>query len=172
MSVLMSHASPVVGSDALPRIDDDKNDSITGLIDDVGRELAYFDDNSTSLLSSQLDSYSLAYKLVTENIDGQLSRQRRSERTRARGLLTDIFLVLGSEVFLLCTIAIPASKLATVNQRVFIQRLRGWWASSPRPRGLTRLAANLCSPVAVHAVSARKRKFSEIGLNGLCFLTF
>ncbi|KAI8628766.1 hypothetical protein F5Y19DRAFT_437224 [Xylariaceae sp. FL1651] len=143
----------------------DKHKSISGLIETLDSELACFNDNSTPLFSSQLDSYTSAYKLVTENTDNNLSRQRRSERARARDLLTDVFLILGSEVFLLCAIAIPTSKLTTIDSRVFIQQLRVWWASSPRPRGLTTHAASLCSSVATHLVTARKRKFSEIGVN-------
>ena len=142
------------------------SDDINSLIQDLNTELSYFDDNSTPLLSSQLDSYTVVYSLLTQT-DDNLSKQRRSERARLRNLLTDVFLILGTEVFLLCAIAIPITKLSTADQKAFIHELRLWWDSSPRPRGLTIQAASLCSPVAFHLVSTRKQKFSDLGFNGL-----
>jgi len=147
---------------------DTATDAIDALIQLLEKEVALFDDNTTPLLCSQLNSFTSAYEIIKEDHNLKLSRQRLSDRARARDLLTDVFLILGPEVFLLCTFAITITRLSTIKSKEFIPRLRAWWASSPRPRGLTTTAADLTTPVKDLVSSARKRKFSDIGIEGLC----
>lgn len=140
---------------------------IDELIQLLTSELASFDDSISPLLSSQLNAFVSVSKLLKEDGDAPgLSKQRRSEKSRARDLLTDILLVLGAEVFLLCTFALPLTKLSTTKPKDLIPALRAWWTASPQPRGLTTMAATMCQSVSDIISSARKRKFSEIGING------
>lgn len=137
------------------------------LIKRLDVELASFDDGVRPLLSSQLNSFVAISKLLKDSEAPGLSKQRRSENCRARDLLTDVFLVLGAEVFMLCSFAIPLTKLSTTKQKDLIPRLRAWWTASPRPRGLTTMAATMSQSIHDIVSSSRKRKFSEIGINGV-----
>ncbi|KAK4073566.1 hypothetical protein Purlil1_13008 [Purpureocillium lilacinum] len=140
-------------------------DLVDEILSLVNAELECFDDNARPLLSSQLNAFGLVAKLFhDEDENGNLSKQRRSDRARARQILADIYSILGPEVLLLCAFSVSISKLASVKPRDAIAKLRLWWAESPRPRGLTTTAASFCRPIGDILSSARKRKLSEIGV--------
>jgi len=128
-------------------------------------QLDYFDDNAPSLLSSQLRSFHQIQQVFQGNHD-HLSRQRRSELSRAVNFLSDILSILGPEVFLLCSFALPITTLCTIRPQRCIPKLQDWWRSAPRPRGLTVIAAELCTPISELTRPDRKRKFSKIGIEG------
>ncbi|QSS61746.1 hypothetical protein I7I51_03923 [Histoplasma capsulatum] len=92
------------------------------------------------------------------------TKQRRGERQRLCNNLTDIFLTIGAEVYLLGTLAAPMSILSTETSRELVPKLRLWWKSAPRPNALSLTAAELCSTYSIAALvsSCRKRKISRI----------
>lgn len=140
------------------------NESLINLLE---AEMKAFGDHPCPLLSWQLEAFH-AYRTILEEDDASFalrSKQRRSELGRVRDLLTDIFVGLGIEVFLLCILAIQPSKLAPIRPRAFIPLLRRWWSVSSPPRGLTLTAKEICETYAVDAVvsSLRSSKISKIG---------
>lgn len=146
-------------------------------------ELKTFDDNASPALSSHLTAVSSVchlfedsvHKPVKQNNENRksergLSKQNLSIRSKVRNLLEDIFVSLGQEVFFLCIISITISKLGKIKPEYFIPQLRIWWHSANpwRPRGLTTVAAKLCQPLQELIHVNRKRKFSELGIQGTC----
>ncbi|KAK7178077.1 hypothetical protein PSPO01_15877 [Paraphaeosphaeria sporulosa] len=75
-----------------------------------------------------------------EESSNKRSKQRRSERKRARNLLVDIHSTVGPEAFLLCVLATSISKWATISPEVIIPKLRTWWKTALHPEGLTAIA--------------------------------
>lgn len=139
------------------------NSSIIQLLE---QEVAAFGDDHSPLLSYQIDAFNSHVSVLQEDDTSlaERSRQRRYERLRARDLLTDIFVGVGSEAFVLCTLAVPITTCGKATPRTFVPLLRNWWKSISRPRALTLAAAELCETYAIGALvsSSRKRKFSEI----------
>lgn len=135
------------------------------VIEDLKTQLALFDDNSKPLASKQLESYKSAHRLF-EKPRKSLSRSRVSERTRARKLLTDVFVKLGTEIFFLCAITIRIDTLCRLPAEDFLAQLESWWNTSRRPRGLTTQAGSMCSSAAVEMVSERQKEFDELGVSG------
>jgi hypothetical protein len=79
------------------------------------------------------------------------SRSNRSRRSIARTLLKDIFLNLGPDVFLLCTLAISYTRLAESRLRSenLTSLVRSWWSTVSHPKGLTATASDLCEVLIV-----------------------
>jgi hypothetical protein len=130
------------------------------------KERAAFEDESCPLLSWQVDSFAICYNLLREDAESlaKRSKQRRSERLRARTLLVDVFLAIGSEVFLLCVLAAPISKLEKISPKSDIPKIRTWWKTASHPHGLTEIATELCETYSIRTLvsSCQKRKLSEI----------
>lgn len=135
------------------------------LIEQLEREKATFDDEMHPLPSYQQSKFDLCCELLQEDaasLAGK-SRQRQSIRLRVRALLTDIFSDLGGEVFLLCTLAVPITTLATVSRKGLLPELRNWWKTSAHPQGLTRAAEDLrrLELIGITTVPTRKRQLSD-----------
>lgn len=139
--------------------------------------LKAFDDNASPALSSHLTAV-LSVRRLFEASDHEppnnakrrgLSKQNLSNRSKVRNLLEEIFASLGQEVVFLCIISITISKLGKIKPEYFIPQLRNWWHSAnlTRPRGLTTIAAELCQSLQEHLRANRKRKFSELGIQGM-----
>jgi hypothetical protein len=113
----------------------------------LGGQLATFDDNTCQLLSYQQTSFNSACTLLEESAESlrTRSRQQRSVVVRARQFLADIFQGLGPEVFLLCTLAVPTTKLAEIASSILFPAIREWWDVQSRPLGLARTATALCT---------------------------
>jgi hypothetical protein len=113
----------------------------------LGGQLATFDDNTCQLLSYQQTSFNSACTLLGESAESlrTRSRQQRSVVVRARQFLADIFQGLGPEVFLLCTLAVPTTKLAEIASSILFPAIREWWDVQSRPLGLARTATALCT---------------------------
>ena len=142
-------------------------DAIEAFIKVLEEELSTFTDRSAPLLSYQLESLKTCYDLLQENKETtkKRSKQRRSEILRARALLTDIYLRVGAEVFLLCAIAAPISTLEKFKPKLLIPKLQEWWRQGLHPKGLEDAAGELCSDNIVSAIAtARKRQYSELGI--------
>lgn len=86
------------------------------------------------------------------------SKQRRSTRSRVHTLLRDVFLCVGPEVFVLCTLSTSISKLATVSLENIIPELRRWWKAVSQPRGLTETARELCEASSINSLMAPNQK--------------
>lgn len=150
-----AHPGPSAPSDAL---------AICGLLDE---EVSWFDDNAAKLLSPQLEALSSIASTMQAKKDSGLPKQRIAERKRIRSIMTDVLLILGPEMFLLCALALPVSKLQSIKHKVLFKILQEWWKTSPRPRGLTTTAARFCGPIQEEASAGRKRKFEELGIDGM-----
>ncbi|PVH98632.1 hypothetical protein DM02DRAFT_530790 [Periconia macrospinosa] len=120
--------------------------SCDSLLERVERERATFDDEKVPLLSYQASAFISSYDLLREDAVSlaKRSKQRRSERLRARTLLVDVFTGVSPEVFLLCVITTPITKLEKIPPKDIIPMLRVWWRAAPHPRGLTAVATELC----------------------------
>lgn len=136
------------------------------LIELLEKEIATFGDTPCPLLSYQIDGFTTYYEILREDEMSLAKRtkQRRGERQRLCNNLTDIFLTIGAEVYLLGTLAAPMSILSTETSRELVPKLRLWWKSAPRPNALSLTAAELCSTYSIAALvsSCRKRKISRI----------
>ena len=75
------------------------------------------DDNTCPLPSRQNDAFEECCELLREDATSLAkgSKQRRSSRLQVRTLLTDVFLGLGPDFSLLCSLAAPDTRLATVG---------------------------------------------------------
>ena len=81
--------------------------SNTWFIELLESERATFDDSPVPLPKYQNDGFTLCCELLREDQVSlaKRSKQRRSTRVQAHTLLSDIFLGVGPEVFLLCTLS-------------------------------------------------------------------
>jgi len=96
------------------------------LIKKLGKELATFDNDMSSLLLNQDHAFILYYDLLGEDTE-KLARQsssRRSVRLQARELLTDVFRSLGPKVFLLFTLAVSISKLSKIAPQTCLPKIQ------------------------------------------------
>ena len=95
------------------------------------------------------------------------SKQRRSTRYRARTLLSDVFSGVRLEMFLLCTLCIISSKLATVSLKILISELRRWWKTVSHSAGLTKTVRELCKVNSISSLMAsdRKRRYLEVAVD-------
>ncbi|OCL14011.1 hypothetical protein AOQ84DRAFT_69950 [Glonium stellatum] len=114
------------------------------LIEQLEKERATFNNDTYPLLSYQIDAFRSCYDLLREDMVSlaKRSKQSRSERLRARTFLMDVFLGVGPEVFLLCILAAPISKLHKITPKGLLPKLQS------------------CTLIS----SSRKRQFSEITL--------
>lgn len=156
-------------SEATPRAADDPSTELFKLLDE---EVSYFDDNATQLLSPQLESFSTISKIMSEIDEEKITKQRKADRIRIRSVMTDVLLMLGPEMFLLCAVALPISRLLSVKHRMLFKILRDWWNISPRPRGLTTTAVRFCGAVQDRVSRSRKRKIEELGIDGESLLGY
>lgn len=119
--------------------------SVATFIEELESERTTFDDEIHPLPKYQYKAFELCCDLLRE--DGtsmaQRSDQHRSSRLRVRTLFTDVFVGLGAEVFLLCTLATSITKLSTISHRDLFSQLRAWWKSASHPCGLTETANDL-----------------------------
>jgi len=129
-------------------------------------ERAKFDHGAYPLPKHQKDAFDLCCDLLKEEETSlaKRSKQRRSTRSRAHTLLSDVFLGVGPEVFLLCTLCTTISKLATIPLKSLIPELRRWWKTVSRPAGLTETAKELCTANFIGSLvtADRKRQHSEV----------
>jgi hypothetical protein len=119
------------------------------LLEEIEKQSATFADTQQEMLSHQRKAFQTWQDLLQEAEESlnKRSKQRRSERIRARNLLVDIHSDIGPEAFLLCAIATSISRWATISPEVIIPKLRAWWQTALRPKGLTTIATSLCSSV-------------------------
>lgn len=123
-----------------------------------------FRETKVSLSTYQKHQFEECFTLLREDELTPVKGERREDRRkRTRTLLADVFLVLGSEVFLLCTLAASITKLSEIRQRKLIPALQKWWNDTAHPQGLTETAAELCRDYSISTlVSAKKRNISEV----------
>ncbi|MCJ1356466.1 MAG: hypothetical protein MMC33_006461, partial [Icmadophila ericetorum] len=96
----------------------------------------------------------------------RINQNNAAVRDTARNVLIDIFVGVGPEVFLLCSLNVPISKLSTTKQKDVLPTLRSWWKTASRLKGLRAIATVLCESSSISTLisTSRKRKFSEITL--------
>jgi len=125
---------------------------------------AAFRETRLSLSTYQRQRFEECYNLLQENDSSPVRGDRRQDRRkRTRNLLIDVFLVLGSEVFLLSTLAASITKLSEVRQRQLIPTLQKWWNDTTHPQGLTDTAVELCDLYSISTLaSPKKRNISEV----------
>jgi len=116
------------------------------LIEKLGKELAIFDNDTSSLLLNQDHAFKLYCDLLGEDAERLAKRlsSRRSVRLQARELLTNVFRFLGPKVFLLFTLAVSISKLSEIAPHTRLPKIRSWWETAPHLLGLAVVAKELC----------------------------
>ncbi|KAF1361327.1 hypothetical protein EJ07DRAFT_112110 [Lizonia empirigonia] len=116
------------------------------LITDLEAERATFHDDKLPLLSYQASAFNSCLDVLQE--DGaslsRLTKQRRSDRLKVRTFMTDVYLGVGSEVFLLCIITTTITRMEKIPLRHAIPKLRTWWRACLHPSGLTTITKELC----------------------------
>ena len=84
-------------------------------------------------------------------------------RRRVQVLLADLFSSLGTEVFLLCTLAASITDLSRVDQHGLLPRVGEWWNNVSHPAGLTAVAGESCDSTSIRSAIDRIRETSETG---------
>lgn len=109
----------------------DRGKPISWLIAQLKKEKEHFEDEVNWLAYGQVKRVEACDDLLKEGTNSLAkgSKKRRSARLRVRSLLVDAFLDVGQEVFLLCTLAVTISNLATIQLGSLVPKLRDWWKS-------------------------------------------
>ena len=128
--------------------------SVTAFIEKLEIERARFGNDAHPLPNHQNTAFESSCELLQENAASlnHRSKPQRNLRLRARTLLIDVFVGLGPEVFLLCTLAAAVTKLSTISQRDLFPNLRAWWNIAEHPHGLTECANGLCDSKSIGAL--------------------
>lgn len=128
-----------------------------GLIQRLDLERQKFDENTQVLQPNQVGAFNKCRDLLRESAVSLKGRQRqsRSRRLQARTLLSNIFLELGSEVFLLCALARIITTLGEKPPDNLITKLQSWWASVSHPQRLTQLANEICETNSISTLVAQ-----------------
>jgi hypothetical protein len=124
------------------------------LLEAIEAERASFNDEKVPLLSCHAAALKTAIKLLQED-EGSLkkrSKQRRSERLKARTLLVDIYTGVGPEVFMLCVFATTITKLEKVPPKVAVPQLRALWKTKRLPKGFSETTTELCNAYSIDAL--------------------
>ncbi|PGG97178.1 hypothetical protein AJ79_09315 [Helicocarpus griseus UAMH5409] len=123
------------------------------------RAIKLFNNDSSELLSFQIDAFNSYYDILREDEMSLAKRpkQRRNERQRVCDTLTDIFVNMGAEPFVLFTLAVPRSRLNAAAQKSILLKLRSWWKSTSQPRGLTLVVKNLCEAKSIEPLVSSYR---------------
>jgi hypothetical protein len=136
------------------------------VVESIKTAFAQFNEQPCPLLLSQLESIRCYLEILREDSISLAARpkQRRNERQRVRDTLVDIYIAVGREVFVLCVIAVPASKITRKATKNLIPSLREWWKTAPRPESLTATTEEVCSTFSIASLisSFRKRKLDEV----------
>lgn len=136
------------------------------VIDSIKTALTQFNDQPCPLLLSQLELFRCYLEILREDTTSLAARskQRRSERQRVRDTVVDIYVAVGKEVFVLCVIAVQASKITHKATKDLIPSLRQWWKTAPRPELLTTTTEEVCGTYSIESLisSSRKRKLAEV----------
>jgi hypothetical protein len=117
------------------------------LIDQLAKERETFNDDVYPLNDNQNKRFESYLELLREdeNSINKGSIQRTSRRRKVRMLLRNIFLSLGVDVFLLCTLSTSITELAQVQESGLIQHIGDWWKTDHHPpKGLLETAAIAC----------------------------
>lgn len=141
-----------------------KDFSNESLIQQVEIEWKNFDESTRALTAKQSKAFDVWCDLLREG-DVQLkkrSKERRSKRLRARALSERVFMELGPEVFLLCTLATSITKLAENPRENLVPDLRKWWATVPHPQGLTKTANEVCEVKLIAELIATRNQYLHI----------
>ncbi|KFZ04063.1 hypothetical protein V501_09252, partial [Pseudogymnoascus sp. VKM F-4519 (FW-2642)] len=123
----------------------------------VERVRSTFDDDTYPLPQHQKHSFDLYVELFQEDAISfaKRSKQRRSARLKARTLLSDVFIALGSQVFFLCALAVAISTLDTVEIKGLVPTLRQWWTTVSHPKGLVETANQVCTASSISALISK-----------------
>jgi hypothetical protein len=128
-----------------------------------------FEEGIRPLQKKEKESFNSWLDLLQET-DKSLAKRSRSSRSRrliARGLLKDIFLELGPDVFLLCTLAIGYTRLVELKSKLggedLISFVRSWWSTVLYPEGLTETASELCKAKSVGALIVQYSNIPDSG---------
>jgi hypothetical protein len=75
----------------------------------------------------------------------KLSKAQIYRLLRTRKVLKHVFLHLGTELYLLCTLATTITELSKLDQKKLIPKLSQWWNGITLKAGLKDTAIKLCS---------------------------
>lgn len=121
------------------------------LLEAMEIERASFTDEKAAILSYQAAALRTVLELLQEDTASleRRSKQRRSERKRARAFLVDTYTGVSPEVFMLCIISTAISKMENLVPRLALPRLKTWLMGTSVPKGLTALTMEVCH---VHSI--------------------
>jgi hypothetical protein len=110
----------------------------------VENEEAKFDDDTCPLRDDQLAAFHSCCELFQQDLT-LVSKAQRYRVLRTRKLLRDVFLHIGVEVFLLCSLATSITVLGKLDLEDLFPKLRRWWKSVTTRTGLRETARKLCA---------------------------
>jgi hypothetical protein len=131
------------------------------LLRDLEAERATFHDDKLPLLSYQASAFNSCLELLQEDEASlsRLTKQRRSDRLKVRTFMSDVYLGVGSEVFLLCIITTTITRMEKIHLRHAIPKLRTWWRACLHPNGLTAITKELCDAYSIeNLISSHQTK--------------
>jgi len=108
---------------------------------------AIFDDDICSLDEDQHNAFQSCCGLFQEEA-ASLEKRSTAQRyriLRVRKLLQQVFLHLGAEVFLLCTLATSITTLSKLDRIKLLPKLRRSWKRATTKIGLTQAAQKACA---------------------------
>jgi hypothetical protein len=117
-------------------------------------------DTYKSLLSHK--SLKKCYDLLLEKktiLEGQ-TKSKRSRRQRVRNIFMEVFRSVGSEVFVLCVLAAPITKLSETKLEDILADIQTWWNTAEHPQELTVAAERFCADNSISALIPPSRKRS------------
>lgn len=100
-----------------------------------------------------------------------LSTSQQYRRIRARNLLTEVYLKVGAEVFLLCMLTWSITALARFDSKIVLPKFLQWWKSTPTKEGLKRTADKICNDYGIKKLVKQVKTFSgsmHVFFNGVC----
>ena len=106
------------------------------------------------------------YDLLFEKkaiLEGQ-TKSKRSRRQRVRNIFMEVFRSVGSEVFVLCILAAPITKLSEIKLEDILADIQTWWNTAEHPQELTVAAEQFCVDNSISALipPSRKRSLSQV----------
>ncbi|KAJ5101049.1 hypothetical protein N7456_007101 [Penicillium angulare] len=120
-----------------------------GCITEISRTEAQFDEEESELSDEQRDSTSLCCALF-RTASESLSTSQQYRRVRARNFLKDVYIRIGTEVLLLCTLTWSITKLSAFEPKEILPVLRQWWKRIPTKNGLKNAAKSFCNDNNIH----------------------
>jgi hypothetical protein len=116
------------------------------LIEAIETTKAAFGDETSTLLSSQINSFNHVLHLLQGDkpASGAKSKQNESDRRKARLHFVDVYTCVSPMAFMLCVFATTPTRMAKLDPAITVRKLTAWLDTNPIPKGLIEITKTLC----------------------------